>query len=233
VAGVRLLIVGTGNPHPGGAGEYARQQAQSWLDAGGEALDAYIYLYFAGDPRVQVRQALATLDGLPVRRWWLDAEDVESPQLTPAERDTFLYSCVDELLGAGLEAGIYSGRWWWVPNMANSARFGGLPLWNSWYDGDPDEDGLPYGGWEHSAIEQYQGTSDLCGQSVDLNFAKDLEEPVDKPSSTQTALDKLEALNAAMFAREQLRHLASDPDEQKVLAAVAQLQQAGLIAKQP
>ena len=59
----------------------------------------------------------------------------------------------------------------------NSTQFVGLPLWNAYYDGDPDEDGLPYGGWEHSAIEQYQGTTDLCGQSVDLNFAKNLRPP--------------------------------------------------------
>ncbi len=190
-AGVRLLIVGTGNPHPGGAGEWARQQAQAWLDAGGEILDAYIYLYFAGDPKAQVQQALVTLDGLPVRRWWLDAEDTESPLLTPGQRGTFLDIALQELDRRSLDAGIYSGRWWWIPNMGNSSEFSELPLWNSYYDGVPDEDGLPYGGWEHSAIEQYAGTTTLCGQSVDLNYAKDLEEE---------SMTDLEDVQLAMFA---------------------------------
>lgn len=178
--GIELVIVGTG--HAGGAGLWARQQAEAAV-AAGLRLEAYIYLYMAGDPVEQVGQALATLEGLPVRRWWLDAEDVDSPALSPADRRTFLHACVSLLQGRGLTVGIYTGRWWWVPNMGDYAGFSPLPLWNSWYDGDPDVDGLPYGGWtaEGVAIEQFQGTSMVCGQSVDLNWARDIgskEEPV-------------------------------------------------------
>lgn len=171
--GVGLVIVGTG--HPGGAGMFARQQARV-ADIAGLRVEAYIYLYMAGDAAEQVRQALATMEGLPVRRWWLDAEDVESPELSPADRRTFLHICVSILQGAKVPVGIYTGRWWWVPNMGDYDGFSPLPLWNSYYDGDPDTDGLPYGGWTESTIEQYQGTTNLCGQSVDLNYAKDLEE---------------------------------------------------------
>lgn len=169
--GIELIIVGTG--HPNGAGTYARQQAETWLRNGGKHLDAYIYLYMAWEADQQVAQGLGTLQGLPVRMWWLDAEDVESQGLTPEQRVAFLHDCLDNM--GGLNVGIYTGRWWWVPNMADSTEFSHLPLWNSWYDGDPDTDGVPYGGWTDSLIEQYEGTTNICGQSVDLNYAKNLE----------------------------------------------------------
>ena len=172
-SGIQLAIVGTGNP--AGAGLWAKQQADM-AHAEGLLVDAYIYLYFKGDPAEQVRQALATLAGATVRMWWLDAEDMESPDLTTEERGAFLDACVAELEKASVPFGVYTGRWWWEPNMASSTKYSHLPLWNSWYDGDPDEDGLPYGGWTHSAIEQYEGTTTLCGQSVDLNYAKNLED---------------------------------------------------------
>lgn len=194
-AGIKLVIVGTGNP--AGAGQWARQQAQAALDAG-MAVDAYIYLYFAGDPRNQVRDALDTLAGLQIRRWWLDAEDVESEELTPQQRQAFLSNAVvtvEHLSDAPV--GIYTGGWWWRPNMADSAAFGLLPLWNSWYDGDPDIDGLPYGGWtaDDVAIEQYQGTTVLCGQSVDLNWARDIDAgDEDMTPKERTRLENLERL---------------------------------------
>jgi hypothetical protein len=107
--GVELVIVGTG--HRQGAGMFARQQARV-ADIAGLRVEAYIYLYMAGDAAEQVRQALATMEGLPVRRWWLDAEDVESPELSPADRRTFLHICVSILQGAKVPVGIYTGRWW-------------------------------------------------------------------------------------------------------------------------
>lgn len=171
-AGVELVIVGTGNPL--GAGMWARQQALAAV-AAGMRVEAYIYLYMAGDAGEQVAQAVRSLEGVPVARWWLDAEDVESPELTVPQRRTFLHVCVSLLQARKVPVGIYTGRWWWVPNMGDYEGFAPLPLWNSWYDGDPDTDGLPYGGWTDSTIEQYQGTTELCGQSVDLNYAKDLE----------------------------------------------------------
>ena len=200
-AGVRLIITGTG--HPSGAGVWARQQAESWLRNGGETLDAYIYLYMAGQPTTQVNAALGTLQGLPVRMWWLDAEDTESPHLTAQQRADFLESCLQAL--GSRTAGIYTGRWWWRPNMGNSTAFAHLPLWNSYYDGDPDTDGLPYGGWVESAIEQYQGTTDFCGQSVDLNFAKNLEDAM-----TPDERLRMERLELAMFSGKEEASLGRD-----------------------
>src|SRR5437868_655932 len=115
--GVHNIKVGDGWGGAGGAGEWARQQASVWLTPTatqlGATLDAYIYLYMAGDPEEQVGNAFATLDGFPVRIWWLDAEDVESPQLSPSQRESFLVAAHAEVERRGGRCGIYTGQWWW------------------------------------------------------------------------------------------------------------------------
>ncbi len=205
-AGVRNIKVGTGYAGVGGAGVLSKQQGSQWLDinAGrGGSLDAYLYLYFAGNAAQQVRQGIATLAGVAVRRWWLDAEDVASPELSPAQRVEFLRQCCAELDAQGLSYGIYTAHWWWPENMANSTVFAYLPLWNSWYDDDPDTDGLPYGGWTDSAVEQYAGTTMVGGQSVDLDYDKTLEDSWEDDLS-QAQYDELKAqikrLERATFA---------------------------------
>ncbi len=188
-AGVRHIIVGTGDPN--GAGLFAKQQAEMWLRVNGTSggtADAYLYLWFGGDPTLQVKQGVATLAGVPVRKWWLDAEDVspECQHMQVSDRVTFLDGCVAACRVLSLRFGIYTGGWWWNQYMPGVTKYAAFDLWNSYYDGNPDESGLPYGGWEHSAIEQYEGTTVLCGQSVDLNYAKDLEEMF-----TQTQFDEM------------------------------------------
>lgn len=193
--GITNIKVGDGFAGVGGAGQYARQQADNWLCVSKDAtLDAYIYLYMGGDPRVQVRQAIQTLQGYPVRRWWLDAEDQESPELDYWQRIHFLQDCLAEL--GDRPAGIYTGRWWWVPMMANATAFAHLPLWNSWYDNDPDEDGLPYGGWEHAAVEQYGDTQLIAGHSVDVNYDSTLDEEEGLSVEDKARLDRLERIVA-------------------------------------
>lgn len=172
-SGIRKIIVGSGHPGPGNSGEWARQQAASAL-AHGLEVDAYVYLYLASAPAAKILAAFGALRGLPIGRWWLNVEDVVSTWFTPAERERIVFGCLDVVEDSGKRAGIATARWWWVPNMGDSVRFDHLPLWNAWYDGDPDTDGLPYGGWTDSLIEQYQGTTTVCGQSVDLNYDKSL-----------------------------------------------------------
>ncbi|MGI8926126.1 MAG: GH25 family lysozyme [Tepidiformaceae bacterium] len=179
-AGVTTVIVASG---PGGYGLFARQQAEAAL-AAGLRLEAYTFLEFESDPAWWVREALARLDGLAVARWWLDIEDTAHGGAWSADqRIAYAQRALDAFAAAGVFAHIYSGGWFWRPSMADTAVFArqGRKLWNSWYDGDPDIDGLPYGGWTAAdvAIEQFTGTSEVCGQSVDRNwlyFSGDQEE---------------------------------------------------------
>lgn len=47
----------------------------------------------------------------------------------------------------------------------------GLPLWYAHYDNSPSfSDFAAFGGWTAPNIKQYEGTSSLCGASVDRNW---------------------------------------------------------------
>jgi len=170
-AGIGTIIIASG---PGGYGLIARQQGESAV-AGGLRLEAYTYLEFESDPEWWAREALARIEGLSVARWWLDVEDTEHGRSwTPEQRIAYVQRAVDAFAAAGVFAHVYSGGWYWRPYMGNTDVFArqGRKLWNAWYDGDPDVDGLPYGGWSAAdvAIEQFEGTSLVCGQSVDKNW---------------------------------------------------------------
>lgn len=176
LSGVRSLIVATG---PGGYGQMAYQQAKTWVDAGGEILEAYTFLEWGRDPIAWCEVAYGRLGNLSDRvdRWWVDVEDVDHPPpQTIAQRNNYVARGVETLDALTRKVtGIYSARWYWpdpVRGMGDSQAFRHRPLWNSWYDGAKDIDGLPYGGWTPAsvAIEQYQGTTTFAGQSVDLNW---------------------------------------------------------------
>lgn len=174
--GIKLMIAGSG--HPSSLGRWTEQQAGAALDAG-MIIDGYRWLNLNEPIRPQMVNAFASMGEHhgAVRMWWIDCEDTSMPGMTTDDVVVAIREAVKYCEAQAVRHGIYTGSWWWVPQTGNSGAFSHLPLWNAYYDGDPDEDGLPYGGWEHSAIEQYQGTTDLCGQSVDLNYAKNLRPP--------------------------------------------------------
>jgi hypothetical protein len=191
--GIATVIVASG---PGGYGLMARQQGESGL-AAGLRLEAYTFLEFESDPEWWVREALARLDGLSVVRWWLDVEDTEHGRSwTPEKRITYVQRALDAFAAAGVFAHVYSGGWYWRPYMGNTDVFArqGRKLWNAWYDGDLDVDGLPYGGWTAAdvAIEQFEGTSIVCGQSVDKNCLYFTEEGEDM--ELRARVERLERL---------------------------------------
>lgn len=175
--GIELMIAGTG--HLNSLGRWTSQQAGVALDAG-MTLDGYRWLNLSEPVVPQMVNAFSSMGPHigQVRMWWIDCEDTTLGAMGPAEVIDAIGDAVEYCEQQGVRHGIYTGGWWWRPQAGDSDAFSHLPLWNAYYDGDPDEDGLPYGGWEHSAIEQYQGTTDVCGQSVDKNYAKNLTPPV-------------------------------------------------------
>jgi len=175
--GFDLLIAGTQRP------EVTRPQLELARDAG-FLLEAYVYLYWLTDTAQQVRQALQTIEGLPVRRLWLDCEDKAAALST----DQVLNAIHQAVEAAGtFPTGIYTGSWWWTPNTLDSTWFSEIPLWHAAYPLDtgpetPESElaqrfkGLPrYGGWTHPAMWQHQGSTELCGLNVDLNYLPDPE----------------------------------------------------------
>ncbi len=173
-SGIETVVVASG---PGGYGIQTEQQALAVL-AAGMVLEIYTYLEFEQDPSAWADHAVAALRSVPkgsVARWWIDVEDTANGvAYTPAQRALEVDQCIDRFeLHHDIRPHIYSGRWYWDSRMIGINHYAadGRWLWNSWYDDDPDPDGLPYGGWtvEQLAIEQYAGTSIVCGQSVDKN----------------------------------------------------------------
>jgi len=192
-AGIATVIVASG---PGGYGLMARQQGESAV-AAGLRLEAYTYLELESDPERWAAEALGRLDGVPVARWWLDVEDTGHGRAwTPAQRIAYVQRALDAFGADGVFAHIYSGGWYWRPYMGNTDVFArqGRKLWNAWYDGDRDINGLPYGGWTAAdvAIEQFEGTSLVCGQSVDKNWVYFIEEGEDM--ELRARVERLERL---------------------------------------
>lgn len=170
--GIHTNIPGSG---PGGYGQWTRQQAGMTIEAG-LRLEGYAFVEWGDCSRERARwwaeQCAASFGPHvdDVLRFWPDFE--ETPVPAPLERawdyiDYFL-EAVDEIFPEG---GFYGARWFHLGHLGNPTRWRDRQLWNAWYDGDPDIDGLPYGGWtrDHVAIEQYQGTTLIAGHSVDLN----------------------------------------------------------------
>lgn len=186
--GVQVCIVASG---PGNYGEWTLQQAQA-AQAAGMALEGYTFLEWAYNARLWVRSAIQRFGAARPRRLWVDVEDTSIPP--PLDWERYVSEALDEVRAHGLDTGVYTGRWFWAGHLGNVETFAHEKLWNSWYDGDPDIDGLPYGGWTEAsvAIEQYQGTTDLCGQSVDLNAIYE--------EGDMTVQQQLDAINAVLEA---------------------------------
>lgn len=173
--GVRLVIAGTG--HKQSLGQWSEQQAGVALDAG-LVLDGYRWLNLSEPIVPQMDNAFASMGQYldRVRMWWIDAEDTTTQNMSPAEVLDAIGDAVDYCDQRQARVGIYTGSWWWKPKTGDSDMFADRPLWNAYYAAT--EGSLPYGGWEDSAIWQYEGNVTVCGQLVDLNEARNLTPPV-------------------------------------------------------
>jgi hypothetical protein len=142
-------------------------------------VDAYVMLYWDYDITAQVQYALATIEGFPVRRLWLDAEQPRSNWSSWQ-----LIQKIQEAVDATgtLPHGIYTRKVWWRDNVGDTDAFSHLPLWYAYYDGYHDfEDWYypvywyegPFGGWTDPTGKQYDSdwtAPDLCGVNVDYNI---------------------------------------------------------------
>lgn len=149
--------------------------------------DLYVYPFFAnGESDAARRLSEAFLTGVPIRRVWLDVEDVDPSQAawTPAQRIDMVHRWLDscDRYPARHAAGVYTGRWYWdnPKYMSNTTAFSDRLLWDANYDhvDDPTVGFVPYGGWTLSmlAVKQYFGTTELGGvKGVDLNVLSDAE----------------------------------------------------------
>ncbi len=102
--------------------------------------------------------------------------DVEIPGITKSR----VMELADGLEAVGKVCDVlYTGRWFWVGHMGNSKdpAWRRFRLWSAHYDWNPDIDfgDNPYGPWTLAEVigEQYQGSTNVAGGTVDLNTFKD------------------------------------------------------------
>lgn len=145
-----------------------RTQMQSCRSAS-IALQAYVYLYFAGDPKAQVLDAIRRFDGFDVGMLWLDCEDAYAENMTEAAVIDWIGRAAQACEGK-IRSGIYTARWWWDRQTGRSQAFKHFPLWNATADRVGDLTAVNYGGWlGQPYMEQYQFDTPICGVNTDLN----------------------------------------------------------------
>ena len=224
-AGITTVIVGAG-PIP--YGRWTVQQA-SMASVGGMTVEAYVYLEMTSSvpPIEWARYAYDSLGDKAqlVSRWWLNVEDPDFKG-TQAEAeeliDEFL-SMLDRLTGK--KTGICTFGYWWRSVMGGTSKYADRLLWNMYHDDDPDLDypQSPYG-WPAGmlALEQYTGTINVGGASVDLNSVYIPAEPY-RPPATSNPPEPLEQL-VLMIANILAGPVGTDAEWTTVDAAIKGLQ---------
>jgi len=209
-AGVTGAILGVYTQYGPGA---MRQAAQQLLDADITLHGFYGLIYF-GSPTGAYRDTKWAIDlarQFGVGRVWLDCEidataigftDAVTP--TQASRVAEIRECVRLVEAAGLQAGIYSGAWWWPENTGNSTEFAHLPLWHAAYflDGVKVRS-VNYGGWTECAINQWTSSLDICGRKRDANHVWDAAVLEGDEEMTKEEIEALVSakVNAALSAQ--------------------------------
>lgn len=150
------------------------------LQGFGLSIEGYVYLYWGKSPWNQTpadrTRAAIQMAGGRIDRLWLDCEDSTNPY-----QEAQLQECVQVCRDAGMPCGIYTGRWWWVPQTNDSQAFRDLPLWHAEYATPHFDSFQSYGGWPRPLAWQYAGSVTLCGHSVDRNVFEAASVPVPAP----------------------------------------------------
>jgi len=154
--------------------------------AEGFELEAYAYLWLGGPIEDRIARSLEACAPYPVRRLWLDFEDNGHGasglprDLTPDQVIELVYRGIAASDQPGAPPwGLYSAAWWWRPATANVEIWKDAPWWIAQYDGIADPTVFtPFAGITQPAMKQYQGTTQLCDLSVDLNAAAETRVPI-------------------------------------------------------
>ena len=183
----------------------AYSMAQKARDAELPILGTYAYLYFAAAPSA-THDAIIVAKAYGVPRVWLDVEDTSGNLPPLADRIREVANCVQAVEDAGLQAGIYTGGWYWPDKMGNTTEFSRLPLWHSAYlngEGTPYEvRTVNYGGWTDIAVHQWTSTLDVCGRKRDANHYYLEEEMTPEQVAEIAAGQFLELLAQAVGAKD-------------------------------
>jgi len=203
-SGQRVAVVGSAHPHPNAytSGNLSRAEAAGFVLA----------TYVALSPGLTGATVVETGRQQCGPHWdklAFVAVDCELNGITVAQ----IKQAVERVGALGQRPVIYTAHWWWVGHFGDKQDFKHVPLWNAYYDQQPDVDfaKLPYGGWTLDKVigEQYAGSVQVDGVTVDRNsFRKDFVVPQPVPTDSQrlTALAILAQISETIAHRRELTH---------------------------
>lgn len=188
--GAKRVVVGLQFPlslsYPPGI---ADRQLEALVVAGG--LD--IEVYFESTP-IAVAWPLVARFAPYIKRAWLACETGSGYE---TGEDIRRGLATLEALALPRQAGIYTGAWWWVPNIGTEP-FKDRPLWVANYDRKQDLRFSPFSGWTTAAMKQYTGDAISedpgWGPAVDLNWYEEQAVMSPRPSLTNIYLAAFDML---------------------------------------
>lgn len=128
----------------------------------------------------QVDEMINNIPSTSYDRIWIDIETNPSSGCTWSgytsdQNCQYTLELLEAVKARNRTVGIYASRYMWNQiygsTTACQEAADGIPLWYAHYDMAPTfTDFSPFGGWQTPTIKQYQGTSAVCGASVDRNW---------------------------------------------------------------
>jgi GH25 family lysozyme M1 (1,4-beta-N-acetylmuramidase) len=161
----------------GGVDTNAVQNLQN-AKAAGLVTDVYLFPCKSKSASAQVDQMVAAVASNLYGMIWLDIETNTSPGCgwgTDYESSCkFVEELISRIKYHGKVPGIYASSYMWQSIMGGVSKcpsVASAPLWYAHYDKSPSfSDFKPFGGWTKPHVKQFEGTSSLCGASVDKNY---------------------------------------------------------------
>ena len=139
--------------------------------AGIKSVDTYFFPCVpCGNPTHQADAFWSALGG-KFDKVWLDIEVYHWSSDKTSNRE-FITSLADRLASKGAKIGIYTSLYNWSSIVGEDWKdMSKYHLWYAHYDGNPSfSDFQAFGGWSKPSIKQYNGGTDLCSASVDLDW---------------------------------------------------------------
>ena len=163
----------------GGMDHNAVQSLKNMKMAGLET-DVYMFPCRGKNAIAQVNEMMSSIPESHYKKIWVDIETNPSPGCSWKDFDTtsncqFTMDLLSQIKANGKPAGIYASRHMWAAIFGSETNCyqaaTGVPLWYPHYDNNPSyNDFQAFGGWKTPSIKQYQGTTNICGASVDRNW---------------------------------------------------------------
>ncbi len=141
--------------------------------AGFKDIDVYIFpCVSCGNPKQQVKDALANLKGIEYGMVWLDVEEYQWTKNLTYNRE-IVTAMLNEVVAQGRKVGVYTNwREWGLTVGKDWDGASAYPLWFPYWDHTASFKGFKeFGGWKKPYAKQYEAEGKICGLTgLDLDY---------------------------------------------------------------